>query len=169
MECSIMKWTRDSSLSTRPISVSSFAQPVAKKHAVPTLWPIRLGLWYKKKRTNVSDVTVKVYLCCSLYDIDDFRTVRTLSIPYWKRIRSNYYRPQTKLRKGNLFKPALWFCSQQGVYTPLLGRPPHVRHWTPPRQTPPSQADTPPIRDSHCSGWYASHWNAFFVLKLFRR
>ena len=43
MECSIMKWKRDSSLSTRPISVSSLTQP-AKKHAVPTLWPIRLGL-----------------------------------------------------------------------------------------------------------------------------
>ena len=40
------------------------------------------GTLIQEEEDEVSDVTVKVYLCCSLYDIDDFRTVRTLSIPY---------------------------------------------------------------------------------------
>ena len=34
----------------------------------------------------------------------------------------------------------------------------------PPRQkadTTPRWADTPPPADGHCSGWYASYWNAF--------
>ena len=62
----------------------------------------------------------------------------------------NYYRPQTKLRKGNVFTPVCQsFCSRegvsaQGVYhsmhwerppwqTPLLGRHPLVRHPLPRR------------------------------------
>ena len=32
---------------------------------------------------------------------------------------------------------------------------------TPPRQTPPGR---PPPRDGHCSGWYASYWNAFLFI-----
>ena len=46
-----------------------------------------------------------------------------------------YYRPQTKLRKGNVFTPVCQsFCSQGGLlqcmlgYTTPLGRPPLGRH-----------------------------------------
>ena len=80
------------------------------------------------------------------------------------------------------------FCPQGGVppgqtpspgQTPLLGRHPSwadTLPWadSPPGQTPlldrhPSWADTvpgrppPPHRDGHCSGLYASSWNAFFL------
>ena len=54
--------------------------------------------------------------------------------------------------------------------TPPLGRqpppgqtPPSGRH--PPRQIPP-WADTSPPQDSHCSGRYASYWNAFLFGKI---
>ena len=77
--------------------------------------------------------------------------------------------------------------------TPSLGRHPQSRHapgQTPPSQTSPSQtpptdtplgrhcpylpgrypprADTthPPHPDGHCSGRYASYWNAFFVISF---
>ena len=60
----------------------------------------------------------------------------------------SYYRPQTNLRKGNVFTSVcLEFCPQRGVYTPQADTP-----WTdPPRQTPPPSlgrhhppwADTP--------------------------
>ena len=51
--------------------------------------------------------------------------------------------------------------------TPLRQTPPPSYRQTPPlADTHPLQADTllqaPPYqRDSHCSGWYASYWNAF--------
>ena len=78
---------------------------------------------------------------------------------------SFYYRPQTKLRKDNFFTPV---CDSvhRGVYNPL-GRPPSGRHLPgrhPPGQTPIPQADNPPLRDGHCSGRYASYWNAFLFL-----
>ena len=46
--------------------------------------------------------------------------------------------------------------------TPLRRYPPSDIHT--PGQTPP-QADLP--EDGHCSGWYASYWNAFLFLKFY--
>ena len=65
-----------------------------------------------------------------------------------------YYRPQTKLRKGNVFTPFCQsFCSQGGVPASVYaGIHPPGRH-------PP--ADTPPPADGYCCGRYASYWNAF--------
>ena len=46
-----------------------------------------------------------------------------------------YYRPQTKLRKGNLFTSVCWeFCPQGGGVHPPRQNPPPSRH--PPGQTP---------------------------------
>ena len=59
------------------------------------------------------------------------------------------YRPQTKLRKGNVFTPVS-DCVHRGVYTPP------GRH--PPPGKPPGRHPSP--RDSHCSGRYASYWKA---------
>ena len=44
-------------------------------------------------------------------------------------------------------------------YTPQSRHLPGSRH-PPPEQTPPTGADTPPPRDGHCCGRYASYWNA---------
>ena len=90
-----------------------------------------------------------------------------------------YYRPQTKLRKGNVFTPVCQsFCSwgclpsacwdtppwqtppgrhPPGRHTPL-GRHPPWKHTSPPGSTPPN---------GHCSGRYASYWNAFLFISLF--
>ena len=58
----------------------------------------------------------------------------------------DFYRPQTKLREGNVFTPVYQsFCSQGGVHP--LGRP-------------------PPPRDGHWSGQYASYWNSFLLWKV---
>ena len=60
----------------------------------------------------------------------------------------NFYRPQTKLQKGNVFTSVCQeFCPQLGgeVYNPWADSP---------------QADTPRV-DGYCSGRYASYWNAF--------
>ena len=85
----------------------------------------------------------------------------------------NNYRPQTKLRKGNVFTSMCQeFCPQGGVC--------HTLPWqadTPPgRQTPPwadppqadtPRADTPPPADGYCSGRCTFYWNAFlFHLSL---
>ena len=54
----------------------------------------------------------------------------------------NFYRPQTKLRKGNVFTSVCQkFCTQRGVFA---GHP-------------------PPTADGYCSGRYASYWNAFLL------
>ena len=61
---------------------------------------------------------------------------------------SNYFfRPQTKLRKDNVFTPVCQsFCSRGEVDT-TPGRHPLSRH-------------PPPPRDGHFSGRYAFYWNA---------
>ena len=62
---------------------------------------------------------------------------------------THFYRPQTKLRKCNVFTSVCQeFCPREGwgVHPPWAD---------PPRQTPPS--------DGHCSGRYASYWNAFLL------
>ena len=63
------------------------------------------------------------------------------------------YRPQTKLWKGNVFTSVCQeFCPREAgcVSQHALGQTP----------SPPSACwDTPP--DGHCSGRYASYWNAF--------
>ena len=84
-----------------------------------------------------------------------------------------------KLRKGNVFTSVCQeFCSQGGVHlrdkhpsgqTPpsrhplwadtLLSRHPIGRHPPPTGQTHPMGRK--PCKDSHCSGWYTSYWNAF--------
>ena len=67
----------------------------------------------------------------------------------------NYYRPQTKLRKGNVFTSKCQeFCPQGGCTPP--GRQ------TPPGHTPP-RAGHPPSRNGYCSRRYASYWNAFLL------
>ena len=76
-----------------------------------------------------------------------------------------YYRPQTKLRKGNVFTSVSRILSTgKGVSGrhPLdrLGRHP------PGRQTPPPGQTSYPA-DGYCSGRYASYWNAFLFI-LFR-
>ena len=69
-----------------------------------------------------------------------------------------YYRPQTKLRKGNVFTPVCQlFCSQWGGSAPVHAgthHPPLGRH--------------PPTADGYCCGRYASYWNAFLVLNNFQ-
>ena len=90
-----------------------------------------------------------------------------------------YYRPQTKLQKGNVFTPVCHPVHRDEVYpstqtpprqTPSPGQTP-PGHTPSPGQTPP-QADTaslgqtPPLGklppgDGHCSGRYASYWNPF--------
>ena len=99
----------------------------------------------------------------------------------------HFYRPQTKLRKGNVFTPVCQsFCSHGGgglpqcmlEYTPLGRHPPADT----PRQThplgrhaplPSACWDTRPLPsaccDSHdyCCRWYASYWNAFLFYDLF--
>ena len=83
------------------------------------------------------------------------------------------YRPQTKLRKGNVFTSVCQgFCPRRkGVYPSM--------HWADtPAQTPPSPVHagihTPPPSaywdipnprppDRNCSGRYASYWNACLV------
>ena len=65
-----------------------------------------------------------------------------------------YYRPQTKLRKGNVFTPVCQsFCSG-GVSGPVHAgiRHPTGRH--------------PPPKDGYCCGRYASYWNAFLLIIL---
>ena len=86
----------------------------------------------------------------------------------------HYYRPQTKLRKGNVFTSVCQeFCPQGEVHT----LPPS---WpdTPPGKHPLSkhpqadipqadnpQADNPTLQaDGYCSGRYASYWNAFLFI-----
>ena len=64
-----------------------------------------------------------------------------------------FYRPQTKLRKGNVFTPVCQsFCSQGGCLCPSAC-------W----DTPPGQ--TPPPADSYCCGRSASYWNAFLLFE----
>ena len=108
----------------------------------------------------------------------------------------HFYRPQTKLWKGNVFiSMCQEFCLWGEVYTPrqipspgihpLADTPwqtpptPPGRHPladTPPSwQTHPLWADTPgqtpladtPPRYGHCSGLFASYWNAFLLAKTF--
>ena len=72
------------------------------------------------------------------------------------RQRSLYIsHPQTKLLKDNVFTSVCQeFCPQWGGGVHPPGADPPGRH--------PLEADThPPLRDGHCSGWYASNWNVF--------
>ena len=77
----------------------------------------------------------------------------------------NFYRPQTKLQKGNVFAPVgQSFCSQgrsapvhAGIHPP--GRHPRGRHS--PGQTSPLGRHPP--ADGYCCGWHASYWNAFLL------
>ena len=62
------------------------------------------------------------------------------------------------LRQGNVFTPV---CDS--VHTPPLGQtPPKDRH-PPPLGRPPGRHPTPQ-GDDHCSGRYASYWNAFLFV-----
>ena len=86
--------------------------------------------------------------------------------PENNRMVRNIYRPQTKLREGNVFTP-VWFCSQEGVSV----------HWglcpggLCPRVSVQGVYEgslsrkSPPVWCK--SGWYTSYWNAFlFYLDL---
>ena len=84
-------------------------------------------------------------------------------------VRYHFYSPQTKLRKGNVFAPVCQsFCSQGGVCLSACKDFPPSRHpWETP---PPSRHPTgrPPLpADGHCSGRYASYWNAFLSVYKF--
>ena len=95
-------------------------------------------------------------------------------------IKADFYRPQKKLRKGNIFtRVCQEFCPQGGVCQtpPVLGRhPPRQTRQTPPT---PLWADTPlgrhplgihlPPADSYCSGRYTSYWNAFLFCQKIQR
>ena len=93
--------------------------------------------------------------------------------PAWSP--NHFDRPQTKLRKGNVFTPVCQsFCSRGGGEVSVLvhaGIHPQGRHppWTDtPWQTPPlgrhPRTDTP--RDGYCSGRYASYWNTFLSIHV---
>ena len=111
---------------------------------------------------------------------------------YTVRTLFYYYRPQTKLRKGNVFTSLCQeFCPQGGgcvcqttpsgqtrQTAPGRQTPPwtdgQTRQTPPPGQTPPwadtlrqtpSRADTPPPADGYWSGWYASYRNVFLLRK----
>ena len=81
-----------------------------------------------------------------------------------------FYSPQQYLRKDNVFRSVCQeFCLQGGclplglgsVDTPRQTRVPPRRHPFPAgRQPLPSGRHSP---DGHCSGWYASYWNAFLL------
>ena len=84
----------------------------------------------------------------------------------------NYYRPQTKLRKGNFLHLSVSHSVHgegvsasvhAGIHPP--GETPQVdTPWTDTPQADPPWADPPgqtPPADGHCSGWYASYWNVF--------
>ena len=65
---------------------------------------------------------------------------------------SHFYRPQTKLRKGNIYRP------QGNVFTPVCDSV-HT-----PRQTPP-QADTPPQAESPLPRRRALQWTIRIILE----
>ena len=94
----------------------------------------------------------------------------------------NFYLPKMKLLKGNVFTSVCQEFVRRGRCTPLLGRHPLGRQplgrHTPWADTPfwadtllgrhpPGSRHTPgsrhPLSDGHCSGWYTSYWNAFFL------
>ena len=67
----------------------------------------------------------------------------------------NIYRPQTKLRKGNVFTSVCQeFCPQEG------GLPQYMLGYTPPLG---GRPPFPPPADGYSSGRYASYWNAFLL------
>ena len=70
-----------------------------------------------------------------------------------------FYRPQTKLQKGNVFTSVCQeLCPRRGggkcTPPPPWANTPLGRH-PPPGQTPPA--------DGYCSGRYTSYWNAFLL------
>ena len=73
------------------------------------------------------------------------------------KISGHYYRPQTKLRKGNVLHLSVILSTGEGVQPPWADT-----SWadTPFGQTP------PPPRDSHGSRWYASFCNAFLFFSV---
>ena len=79
---------------------------------------------------------------------------------------SNCYRPQTKLRKGNVFTPVRHSAhTGGGVHPPRQTHTPLGRHSLgrhPLSDTPPPHSSQAP-RDGHCNGRYASYWNAFLL------
>ena len=93
-----------------------------------------------KRRTVGCFVSVQLIIFISL-----------LTFHYLKLhdFRLDIYRPQTKLRKGNVFTPVCQsFCSQGGVCPSVC--------WD---TLPPTSH--PPPADGYCCGRYASYWNAF--------
>ena len=68
-------------------------------------------------------------------------------------VLSHFYRPQTELRKGNVFTSASYSVHRAGVSASV-----HAGIHTPQQTPPPGR---PPAADGHCSGRYASYWNAF--------
>ena len=99
-------------------------------------------------------------------------------------VSMSHYRPQTKLREGNVFTPvcqSFWFTGD-GVYPSMQSASyrQHSRADSPPpgRQPPPGQTPPPPLADTPYLSYllclhsstetvkcvpYASYWNAVFV------
>ena len=111
---------------------------------------------------------------------------------------SNFYRPQTKLREGNVLTPVSHSVHRgmgclalglgvytslvtppdtPGTHTPLVSPPRHTpldthpRHTLPlpPRHTPPGHAPLDTPSLRSTNGWYASYWNAFLSHGIFSR
>ena len=108
---------------------------------------------------------------------------------YYIQKHTKFLSSATKLQQSNIFTDICQsFCSGGmstlvhagihllGRYTPM-GRytpwqvhthPPPGRYTPPPRQVQPRQVQPPgryiPAHNGHCSGWYASYWNAFLFV-----
>ena len=128
---------------------------------------------------------LKWLLTATIFIRSNQRQIRQTHVKRWIYdvfiLTSNQYgRPQTKLRKGNVFTSVCQeFCPggadtrlgqtrqtpppRQAGTSLLAGRCPLAGRHPPGRHTPGRQTHTPPA-DGYCSGRYASYWNAFLLL-----
>ena len=91
--------------------------------------------------------------CESLRDVKIWK--RKITMQWCATKLLYFYRPQTKLREGNVLHLSVSHSVHRaGVSAPVHAGIHHHHYY--PRHTPPGQ--TPP---SHCCGRYASYWNAF--------
>ena len=90
----------------------------------------------------------------------------TLSLPRTPFSSTDFYRPETKLRKGYVFTPVCHSVHRGGCLPQcMLGYTPPQEADTPQEaETPPGSRHTPREADGYCCGRYASYWNAFLFL-----
>ena len=105
----------------------------------------------------------------------------SFSVQYYFSFSCTFYRPQTKLRKGNVFTPVCQsFCSQgvsasvhAGIHPRADGpgqtspgqTPPHAQCMLGYTHTPPSLPSACWDRHGYCCRRFASYWNAFLLKK----